>query len=94
MRAEAAQQLAEIGIFRGDRRQQPVIGHAGADLDRLGADLEALQLFHLAEIDHGIEAPMLLGDPETDIGAAGEQGRRPGCAAEAAASSSTRRGAN
>src|SRR5579871_741608 len=71
-RSEPPQDFAEIWIFVRDDREQAGIGDAGADLDFLLPDIEALQFLHRADIDDRVKAPMLFADPEADIGAAGE----------------------
>ncbi len=50
------------------------VADAGADLDAVGRLLDPLQLAHAAEIDHRVEPAHLLGHPQADIGAAGDDG--------------------
>ncbi len=72
-RTQAAQQLTEVRIILGDRGQQAAIGNPGADLDHIRLHLEMLQFPDLAQINHGLEAAVLLGHPERDVGSTGQQ---------------------
>ena len=71
-RGEAPPHLAHVRVPAGQRRHGIAVADSRADRDPVVGLLDLLQLAHAAEIDHGVEHALLLGDPQADIGAAGD----------------------
>ncbi len=73
-RGEPAPHLAQVGIERSQGGHGVAVADAGADHDAVGRLVDPLQLAHAAEIDDGVEPAHLLGDPQADVGTAGDDG--------------------
>ena len=56
-----------------DGLAQGLDGHTRADVELAALTLDMLQVGDAAEEGHGRELPQHLGDPEADIGGAGDQ---------------------
>ena len=72
-RAEAADQLAEIGPARSESVHRVGVGDRRADLEMGVRHLEPRQLLDLADVNQRVEIAVLLGHPQAHVGAAGEQ---------------------
>ena len=73
LRAEPAQQFAEIGVDGRQRLGGRFVGDGGADGDGVAVVGDAGQIAGTAEMDDLGQVAELLGDPQADIGGAGDQ---------------------
>ena len=72
-RGETAGQFGPLRLEGGERGERIGQRDASADFQALGADRDAFQFGHGAQLDDFAEIAALLGDPQADVGAAGDQ---------------------
>ncbi len=70
---EPAQQFAEIGIDRSEIRRGGGVGRGGTERHRLRAIRDGVEALGPSQPDDPAEVAHLLGDPQADIGRAGDQ---------------------
>ena len=70
--ADPPDQLAEIGVQAGQRLAGVGIADRRAERERVRAFLDPLQIGDVADEDGRAEVAKLLGDPQADIGRAGD----------------------
>ena len=70
---KAAQHLAEIRVNVGEDVAGLAMGDRRAEIDPAAGLLDHPQVADMADVDQGRQLTMLLGDPEADIGRAGDQ---------------------
>ena len=73
--ADPADQLAQIGVEAGQRLLGLGIADARAERERVRALLDPPQIGDVADEDDRAEIARLLGDPQADIGGAGDDPR-------------------
>ena len=70
--ADPPDQLAEIGVQAGQRLAGVGIADGGAERERVRALLDPPQIGDVADEDGRAEVAKLLGDPQADVGRAGD----------------------